>query len=365
MDIVNEFDDQFSNQIDSKMNVKIDYEKKCVDFTWLDIFEDSMRYIDNILRNPKRFIINEEEIVKVELSKKITVESVIHLTQHTNYIQDYDPKNGDVRPSKVLNINKEESLDTYENRFIHTLIKQMNMFLDKHIDDILKGSYCNDNKEIKYNAKAKIDDEEVNLSLKLDSTNNQMLDSGERNGVSVQDRIKKIKTQMSGFMGTELMVTLDKLHVPDVRPPIRKTNVLLKNPNFIKALEVFNYLQNYNKNNYSLEKQKEDYMDTGFAKEQFDESFLLGYLVMNSISEYSAKHTKEQVTAMTVGKIIDAILDNNENITKKDLDELINKEYKKSKNKIKKRDDFINDILNEKFDKVYSNFRESCNLLEG
>lgn len=359
-----DFDASLLDNVESKMNVKINFEKRSVDLKWLDLFEETMRYIDNILRNPKRFIINEEEIVKIELAKKITSESVIHLTQHTNLIQDYDPVNGDVQPSKILNINKEESLDTYENRFIHTLIKQMNFFMEQHVSDINDSSYCIDNKAILYDAKTKLDNEIVEMHLSLKSNNDQELDSGLKNGVNVKERYKILKVQMSGFMQTELMKTLDKLHVPDVRPPIRKTNVLLKNPNFIKALELFNYLQRYDKNNTHFEKQKEDYMDTGFNKSLFDESFFLEYLVMNSLSEYSEKHTNNQIISMTIEKIIDNILDSDENITKKKFDELISKEYKKAKSKIKKRDIYIKQELNKSLDKTIDSFIKSCEVLK-
>ena len=40
-------------------------------------------------------LLNEEEIVKIELARKVTVESIKHLAKHTNLIQDVDPKTGD------------------------------------------------------------------------------------------------------------------------------------------------------------------------------------------------------------------------------------------------------------------------------
>ena len=91
--------------------------------------EDTIKYLDNILRNPNRFIINDEEVVNVEQARRITVESIKHLAKHTNYIQEIE-NNGDVRPSKVLNINKDESFNTYENRLIYTLINNMRTFID-------------------------------------------------------------------------------------------------------------------------------------------------------------------------------------------------------------------------------------------
>lgn len=48
--------------------------------------EQTVPYIDNIFRNPNRFIINEEEIVKIERARRITVESIkIFLKILTSY----------------------------------------------------------------------------------------------------------------------------------------------------------------------------------------------------------------------------------------------------------------------------------------
>ena len=121
----------FYENINSNLRVVTNYDKTSTNFEWLDIMEDTIRYLDNILRNPNRFIINEEDIVKIELARRVTVESIKHLSKNTNLIQDIDKKTGDVKPSKILNINKEESFNTYENRFIYSLIKNMRMFIEK------------------------------------------------------------------------------------------------------------------------------------------------------------------------------------------------------------------------------------------
>ena len=96
----------FADHVSSELKVVTDYDKIECNYEWLEIMEDTIRYIDNILRNPNRFIVNEEDIIKVELAKKIGVESIKHLSRNTNLIQDYNKKTGDVRPSKILNIIK-------------------------------------------------------------------------------------------------------------------------------------------------------------------------------------------------------------------------------------------------------------------
>ena len=99
--------ENFKNKVNSTLHITSNYNKVECNYEWLDIMEDTIHYIDNILRNPNRFIVNEEDVVKIELARRITVESIKHLSKNTNLIQDFDPKTGDVRPSKILNINKE------------------------------------------------------------------------------------------------------------------------------------------------------------------------------------------------------------------------------------------------------------------
>ena len=228
----------FLNNLNSTLYIKRDYDMKDFDYEWLDIIEDTLPYIDNILRNPKRFIINEEEIVKVELARRVTVESVIHLTQHTNLIQKIED-NGDVKPSKILNINREESLDTYENRFIFTLINNLRTFYENRLEATSGNSYCVDKNMMKYEANTKIS---IDIN---DVSRNMKESSGSKGSMSLGDRLKKVKVQLDGFVGSELYQTLSRLHVSPVRSPIRKTNVILKNPNFKKAEELWNYIQSF------------------------------------------------------------------------------------------------------------------------
>ncbi|MDD3453838.1 MAG: DUF2357 domain-containing protein [Bacilli bacterium] len=355
-----ELKNNFLDSLDSKMEVKIDYEKKEIDYSWIDLLYENVIYIDNILRNPKKFIINEEEIVKVELAKKVTVESIIHLTQHTNLIQDFDQKTNDVTPSKILNINKEESLDTYENRFIYTLIKQIDTFVNQHENDIVNGSYCYDEKEIKYNAGTKLDNEDIKISLSLSSNNK------EKNiNVSYEDvkaKLKKIKMEIANFMNSELMISLTKLHVSQVRPPIRKTNVILKNPNFQKAEQLWNFFMSYDKYNFTLQKDNKEYIENGILKQQFDESFLLNYLAMNSLSKNEKKVSYEKTVTMSLNKVIEMLLDNNE-LDKKRFNEIINEEYSSANEKIKNRDKIILSTFEEKFDKIDELIKEACLIL--
>ena len=56
-------------------------------------------------RNPRRFIIQEEDVVIVEKIKRISQETIKHLAQHSENINDLD-QNGEVVPKKLLNVSK-------------------------------------------------------------------------------------------------------------------------------------------------------------------------------------------------------------------------------------------------------------------
>ena len=83
---------KFYDSIDSSLYVTNEIDARTTNFEWLEIMEETIRYLDNILRNPNRFIINEEDIVKIELARRVTVESIKHLSKNTNLIQDYNKK---------------------------------------------------------------------------------------------------------------------------------------------------------------------------------------------------------------------------------------------------------------------------------
>ena len=104
---------KFIKKTSSTLRVETDKKKITRDIEWIEIMEETIPYIDNIFRSPNRFIVNEEEVVKIEQAKKVTVETIKHLSKNTNFIQTIDKKTGDVTPSKLLNVRKEESYDTY------------------------------------------------------------------------------------------------------------------------------------------------------------------------------------------------------------------------------------------------------------
>ena len=359
-----ENNEEFLNNINSTLNVKRDYDMKELDYEWIDIIEDVLPYLDNILRNPKRFIINEEEIVKVELARKVTVESVIHLTQHTNFIQKID-KNGDVKPSKILNINREESLDTYENRFIFTLLNNLRNFYEERVSETGGISYCLDKNNMIYIANSKVNSEEINVKFEINDTSKVIKGTGgAKNGFSFEDRLKKIKIQMDGFFGSELYTTLDKLHVPPVRSPIRHTNVILKNPNFKKAEELWNYIQAFVSKD-KREKNKKDYLDKGNLKNQYDQAFLMTFIVNKNLIENSISNNESNIINQMMKRLINNLLDSMEDVDEDRIKEMFIKQCDMIKKDNIRKSNNIKGILVERFKRENSSIDSVFNNLKG
>ena len=316
--------EDFNDKMDSTMRVKTDYFKDINDFEWVSVFEELLPYIEKILRNPKRFITTEEEIVKIESAKKVGVETVKHLAKHTNFIQDIDEQTGDVIPSKLLNVLKEETFNTYENRFIYTLILRLEEFIRKRKEGIKKNPRLKDNKKIEYASSTMVGDEKINVNIQLNTELDTKLDFDKK----MAERIKKIESSIRDLKYTEVYKALEKEGVALVTPPIKKTNVILKNVNFQYAMTLWEYVhQNIGKKDNPIKKNK-DYNETVTIKGLIDETFLLEYLTVNNInqSDEAIKEAKEK----SIGRMIDRIIDLNPELTKKELQDKLGVAFDKA-----------------------------------
>ena len=324
--------DSFNEKINSALNVKTDYDKVVCNFEWLDLMEDTIRYLDNILRNPNRFIINEEEIVKIELARRVTSESIKHLSRNTNFIQDIDTKTGDVRPSKILNINKDESYDTYENRLIYTLIVNMRTYLSLKKRDMITTSYIKDLKQFNYKATTQIGEENVDFSFTINSKINTKLDNGSNNSDSIEDRIERLEMQINDLTNSEVYKVLHKKHVALVRPPIKKTNVILKNVNFQYAVKLWNYLQEHIDDDTKRQKESKDYYDNNLLKRFGDDCFLLQYLALHTLNkeDYQFKLDEEKIEQIT-NVLIDKIVNLNSELSEETLAEMLGERIAQAK----------------------------------
>ena len=346
----------FNNSVQSEYTVNTNVESFEADFEWLELMEETVQYIDNILRNPNRFIINEEEVVNVEKARRVTVESIKHLARNTSMIQKIE-RNGDVKPSKILNINKDENYNTYENRVIYTLIKNMQMFIDMKKRDLITKSYTKDSKRSEYHGTSKVGAEVVDISVSMASKSNVTSEYGKNNDLSVEQRIDKLELQVADLTRTDVYKLLDKANVAKVTPPVKKTNLILKNTNFQYAMKLWNYLQTHVDNGNKTTKSSSTIKENINVKSMFDDVFLLNYLIVNSLGdnkqELKAEKNKELVETLT-NNMITKIVEINSDLPMEELQKIIGDKIAVIRNKKEASIEEIQQKLNIKIQSAIS-----------
>ena len=330
----------FLKNTNSKMLYQSIIDSTINNLEWLEKIEFAVPYIDNVVRNPRVALISESEIQEIEKAKKIGVDSVKHLAKHTNFIEQVDEKG--VKPSKILVLLREETFNTYENRIIFTLMNDLSRFVLKKEEELKKLNARNQ-KELSYSSTTETGVQRVNIELKITPE-----DHGDGADVNesklakkikdVQRRLKRLRKLITIWEKSEMISSLSKSHVPAVLPPIRKTNLILKNPNYKICTNLWLYLRKLLQDETSTD----DYLVTGgnnILLKLLDDSFLESYVVLDSISDASDEQ-KENLNNYSIillmhhiKRIVNILLKNGIKIKEEDLLKLIQIELGSSTNK--------------------------------
>lgn len=331
--------EKFSEKLESNYKYHSNYLGDVLNFEWLDEIEKACPNIDTIVRRAKFALIKEEEIVRMERSKNVTVESIKDLAKHTNYIDVYHPEKGEVLPSKILNVRSEETFNIYENRFLFTLIECMDSFIYKREIE-LKDLTVNDEKSLLYAASTEIESEKIDIELKISSliSNTKEIDKKIKEEIKILfKRIKRVKEYIGSWKKSEMYTALSKAHVHPINPPIKKTNVILKNPNFQIAAILWDYLRKYDLNDNenikdNLNKERNELI------KYVDHSFLKTYCVLDSISKLKTTQKNKMADYLVlllldeVEYTLDLLKSCGYDITDEQLINILLKENKNKKN---------------------------------
>ena len=226
--------------------------EKVIDMEWVTAIEDTIPYIERAIDEQRRFIIENNEIYRIDKAKIINKDSVKHLIQHTNFIDNID-ENGRVTPNKVLTIEREDSFETYENRFLITLIETaMNFVADKYrkMIDAPTDTY----NKVEMERDLVLNNQHITFKMEYSNEVKDAkaddLDVKDYEKLTDFDRVRRIREKLNSFLNTDMMQALKKCI--RVKPPINRTNLMTKNPNYKAGLDLFTYLGAYNKPGYEI-----------------------------------------------------------------------------------------------------------------
>ena len=295
----NEFYDEMDTAINSGTNsysLFNRYFDKKIDLKWVEEIEACIIPLDNIIRVPRKFIVQEEEIVPIERARKITNESIRHLAQHTNMIAKVE--GDDVTPNQILNVFREESYEVYENRFVFTLMQNLVRFIDVRYNVLFNISDDDNMASLKMESDFTRGREKIQYKLEVSAQSAGSDIDGEagpegENATAFQ-RIERVKRIINEYANSSFMKELRNC-VP-VRPPIMRTNAIQKNPNFRACLKLWQFIQSYNELGYEITIKESNDMVSAEYMNELNRMTAMNYMLLkaNTLSEDAVGKQKKR-----------------------------------------------------------------------
>ena len=259
---------------DNRINQQHKILHKKIDENWIDFIEQNIDAIFKIIQKPRSFIATKEEVVPVGLAKKITADSVRHLSMNTQFIA--SDEGGDIQPTRILNVSTEESFNLYENRFIYHLIQRLAAFINKRTDIIFwaTGDEITDNLTLESSFKDAY--EEVNYKIELNIKDLQNVAKSREEHMDLFKRIEEIQKKIRALRKSPFCQTMAGCTV--VRSPIQRTNLMMKDPYYRTCYKLWQFIESYDDIGYTIDEQ-----DTAL---EMDEDYLVR-MYTNLISNYT------------------------------------------------------------------------------
>ena len=202
---------------------------KTIDLTWVDAIEDTLNAMQNIVNSPRNVIKEEELIVNVANARKAGSETVRHLAQHSDLVENFDEGRGEVRPGRLMQRYREDSIGLYENRLVFTTMEMAFQFVKIRYDALLEAMSDEFGAKLKVNSDMTSATEKLHLDMFLHIKEIEgALETDDKNA-DVFNRISRMYRVLSVLMNSQFSEQLGKLQ--RVRGKITKTNVLKKNKN--------------------------------------------------------------------------------------------------------------------------------------
>ncbi len=345
----------------SKSKIWIDSaeEEVLIDYKWVDKVEECLPYIDKIVRNPRKFLMQEEDVVPVEKARRTTPETVRHLAMNTNFIQNIDEE-GFIQPSKVLNVRKEDTVDIYENRFIYTLLNNMNEFVGRQLEVFGdEGSYYKCERKTTYEADTKLKNETVKVTVSMECSKKYEipeLDDGEK---SMKERLEEIKIYVAGFMNSQFIKSLRQ--VAPIHGPVRKTNVILRDVNFKKAYELWEFLEAYKIMEPKITKKSNTIVDNENVRDRFDFGYFIDYNSLSLLESFEEKKESKLFNNIYIKNLIENYL-NEIGGSEKTFIKMLKEQFKSVYKNRKKREAAVKKLYLKFVHREEENFKK-CEML--
>lgn len=261
-------------------------ESKKFDGKFVDELEKGFNAIDQIIANPRTFIKESPELVEAGLAKKINAQSITHLASHTQFVHSVDEK-GNVTPEKILTIHAEIDMQIYENRFVMTLIKKCSLFIEKRFNFIKDHGETLDSDLLLIKSVSDIDGAKYEIDSRIKVFTPSKDGGNKEKNEDVLQRLASLRERCAYYMRSPFMAEMQG--AKDVANPIHMTNLIVKNPHYHAAYELWKFVDAYTELgvSYNVQETEQD-----FSQPYFEEILAL---VMADILTLRSNRVKNKV----------------------------------------------------------------------
>lgn len=257
--------------------------EKWIDRSWVDAIEDALDAFQKIVATPRNAIREEELIVNVANAKKAGPDVVVHLAQHASLVEDYNTETGDVRPSRLMQKYREDSISLYENRLIYTVLENAHRFVKLRHDELFAGMSDEFGAKLKVTTDMDSATEHVHMDLYMHIRDvDSALDTDGKH-INVFDRVARLLRLLTVYMNSPFAQQMAKL--PRVKGTVTKTNVLKKNPYYRTIVKLGEFLSDYDEIGYAVNIVEQNPAITEDFQRDIFHNVLFNYLVLKGYLE--------------------------------------------------------------------------------
>ncbi len=246
---------------------------------FIEEIEKVITSLETIVVSPHKFINEFAEVVQVEKARRITPRAVKHMAQNVQNISEVH-EGGRVIPKKVLNVFVDDDVVIYENRFVMTLIKRLQVFIE------LRYKYIEEHGDTKNSDVFTIKKEATigELNFEFEGTVKMSVpseDEGNRqSNLDLLERLRSLRKRTSFLVNSTFMRDMSRA-IP-VGNPIQQTNIIRLNYAYQDAYKLWVFINRYDELGiaYTITQSKVDF--TPEYLERLDQLTLSAFLALET-----------------------------------------------------------------------------------
>lgn len=276
------FMDSISNA-DNKFQFSNRRLEKTVDITWVDAIEDALDAFQKIINLPRRVIHEEELVVNVANAKKGGADVVQHLAMHAGLVDDFNPESGDIQPNRLMQKYREDSLGLYENRLVYSTMEYAYQFVRIRHDALFSAMSDEFGAKLKVSSNMDSATESVHMDLFLHIKDTDSAVQTDEKNSDVFSRISRAYRLLHMMMNSNFAQEMAKL--PRIKGTVTKTNILKRNPNYRKILQLWEFLHKYTDIGYAIRVTEQNPQVDERLQSDIYHNILFNYLILKGYLE--------------------------------------------------------------------------------